>query len=503
MAHNAWRESRGQIVEDFEITNDWSVNANCTVSVNTNAAYIKTGDGSIKVQSNVSGALNVATRTGLDIRFQETSSPDPVLSWWLYIDDIANFGTGGINIYLSSNGFSKYFQTTISYYGLKTGWNHVKVSATDWSNTGGESFTNTFTDLRFNWTNASGKTGALYIDSMYDNAKSKAYCMIFWDDCYQSAYDKIYKYGQDRGIKSIWPVVSELIGYSTYLSEETLKKIYEDGNDVINHTSDHTNLTTLTESGMTTKIGDCYNFLDGLGLDRSKYFFAYPQNAYNESASNVLATLGYKMARAGKVDTQQIPIELDPWNGKPYALNTSLELTSATTTTSVSQVMTEAINRGGICCIYAHKVEDTPDEDLAVSTTVAQYMYDYLNTNADDIATITFSDLYKLTNDYDTLSTATEIGGVISNQDLIPPGDYLDVRPTASQQAIVINTWGNNAHKVYMCDNDDNMIEVNSQAVEGGNFLFKHFATEQNYVTIKNTSGTQSCILGYSGARIK
>ena len=500
MAHNAWRDTRGQIVEDCEILNDWSTNANCVVTVNTDADYIYTGDGSIKIASTVAAAMNVCDREGLDIRFQET---EPVISFWLYIDDIDNFSTGGINVYLSSSDYSTYFQTGISWYGLKTGWNHVKTHADDWNDEGGEDWGNTFTDFRINWTNAGGKTGTLYIDSIWDNAKAKAYCMIFWDDCFQSAYDKIYNYGQDRGIKTIWPVVSNLIGYSTYLSEEVLKKIYEDGNDVINHTTDHTNLTTLTESGIQARIEGCYDFLDGLGFDRSKYFFAYPQNAFNASTSDVLASLDYKMARAGRVDTQQIPIELDPTNAMPYALNTSLELTSATTTTSVSEVMTEAINRGGICVIYAHKVETTASESLAVNESVAQYMYDYLNTNADDIATITFSDLYKLTNDYDTLSTVTEIGGVVSNQDLIPPNDFLDVRPTASQQAIVINTWGKGAHKVYMCDADDNMTEVNSQAVEGGNFLYKHFATEQNYVTIKNTSGTQSTWLGYSGARIK
>jgi len=490
VAYDSWLSDKGVILEEFEVLNNWTTNGNCSIALET--GLFKTGVKSMKITGTVTGAANVITKTACELRFSTT----PVVGFWIYITDITKIATGGFNIYLSSNNFTSYFTVFLSWYGLKSGWNLVKFKTTDWTNHNTEAWTNVMTDFRINFTSATGEVGIIYMDSLFCDYKSKAYCIITADDCWQSFYDYLYAYAKSKSIKLNFGCISSRIGQTFYLAQETLKKLYAEGHDIVNHTSDHTNLTTLTAGEIATKINDCDTFLTALGFTRSRNYLLYPYNAYNDTVLAAVLALGYiNMARNGGLFVQQLPLD------NALTISSKLVLNDTTDNTAVETAIDDTIAKGGVCMVYGHQIitSGPPDSNYCLES-VAKHLIDYLDTNKTSIQTITFSELWKLLSVYPE-TTISAVGSTKAYQDIIPASDYMHIKPVSPQEHIYMDIWANGKIKVYRSDGINEDVEIDDLSAAGIIDLKKHFCTNSNFLKIKNDD-TKTLTIGYSGMRL-
>jgi len=496
LACKSYETNKGSIIEDFGNLNDLAGNANVTMALETTIK--QTGASSLKMTSITAGAICVVDKTNIAWNIADGD----VFSMWLYIDDIAKVATSGLNLYIAAdNGsFTNYYRVFISWYGLRSGWNLMRYHTDEFVNDAtSPSWSNTQDCFRINFTAAAGETPVIYMDSMRQNWTTKAYVLTIYDDGFYSPYDKIYQKYKDNDQRYSVGVVSDLVGYSGYISEDLIISMYKEGFDFVNHTSDHTNLTSVSEAVALTKIGDCQDYLNSLAIERASNYFIYPQNAYNDTVIGALQTLGYEYARAGQVAEQSLPFDQN------FKLCTMLELDDSVTTTNIEDAIDEVILKGGLCIFYGHEIVDSgASGSLEVNLAVAEHIVDYVVSNSDDVKAITFSDIDKIINNPSALATGSA-GNAVDGKDYVPSGDYLVIRPATTEQIMLMNLYSNQKFEVYMSNDIDYQegdAKIRETFSEGGTFLFKDIITNDNFIKIKNTGDTTSEI-GYSGFRVK
>lgn len=359
-----YEEIAGTLFEGFETFADWSKqSAGGTIADET--SIVKEGFHSLKLTP--ASASNVFA----DKTISTTLTNAGVIGLWLNVPSLT--GLTSVAIYLSSvTDYSKFFLRTITVSMLHEGWNYIEISRNDWSNTGSESWSNTFQRLRVR-VNASAGTPPVYFDSIYTGEKRKAKVLITFDDSWDSQYSKAFSYMESLGLKGTIYVIGGRIDTANYMTLAQCQEVYNAGWDLGTHGD--VNLTTLaTQSEMEAEIGENKDFLTSNGFTNRNchLHYAYPNGGYNDTAKLALSSLGYITART-IIDTTQSHLFAEPY------LMTRQAIYNTTTVAAAKAFIDKAIERGNTIWLNFHLIVDaTADTSTKVLTADFNSIMDYV-----------------------------------------------------------------------------------------------------------------------------
>ena len=129
-----------------------------------------------------------------------------------------------------------------------------------------------------------------YIDEIASQKGEKVIYLTF-DAGYENGnVEKILNILSEEDIKGSFFILSNVIRKNTAL----VKRMFEEGHEVCNHTKNHKNLTNLTNEEIKNNLSEleklCY---DKTGYEMKKYF-RFPEGRFDERTLCTVSDLGYK-----------------------------------------------------------------------------------------------------------------------------------------------------------------------------------------------------------------
>lgn len=358
----------GVLLEDFETLADWTAGANGTVEEDT--THFKTGTKSLKI--NVT-ALNTNTTA---IKTINTVINPKVLRFLVYVETATLPPTIELSIASTTNLSKRFYH---EYSSLKNGYNIITIHRDDWINSGGDSWSNTMVRLRWKIYSHAARLGMISIDSMYINNEQTPKCLITFDDCSNTIYTEAYTYMQTKGLKGTVYLIKDLVGTENALTLINLQTMHNNGWSIGLHET--TDLTTLTEAEIETKITEEQTYLTTNNIDRAKDHIAYPGGAFNDT---VLKAVSDTNLKSGRTILQYMNYNPLPNN---HLLNSYIP-TNATSLNTMKGYIDKAVKNGGTVILCFHKLVTSPSVVTEWSISNFQALINYIIAKQVDVVTI-------------------------------------------------------------------------------------------------------------------
>jgi len=378
-ARGNYEIKQGTLLESFQTIGDWT-RGGAAGSIAEDTEHFTEGDRSL--------ALTFAS--GTSVFYDKTISTVvrgnlPAMLLKVYVPSLTNLGSVALYIASVSN-FSKFFSKTIQATALHEGFNYIPIAPSEWSNTGGESWSNTMVRLRIR-VNATAGTPSVSFCSIHTYQYNRPKVVVTFDDSWDSQYTKAYAYMSPLGLKGTIYAIGSKLGTAGYCTLAQLQEMYAAGWDICNHGS--VNLTTLlTQAEQETEISGEEAYI--AEFTRSKKHYAYPNGGYDDNARNALFALGYKTART-IIDRQQANY-LDEKH-----LITRYGVYNGTSVASAKGYIDRAIEQGSSVWLNYHLIVDS-DADVSTKVLTANFneVMDYIKAKVDarSIDCVTVSEWY-------------------------------------------------------------------------------------------------------------
>jgi peptidoglycan/xylan/chitin deacetylase (PgdA/CDA1 family) len=165
-------------------------------------------------------------------------------------------------------------------------------------------------------------------------------------------------------------VVSGFTGTDGYMTEEQLRRLYEDGNEIGGHTLSHTKLSEVRGADLKEEI--CQDRLNLLTYGFEITSFAYPYGIHDEESRQAVAECGYNNART----VADGPDLISPENS--FALKAMPYIVQDTAFAKMTRYVSGVEKEGGGWAIFVfHHVCDNCDQ-YAVSYDTFSRFADWL-----------------------------------------------------------------------------------------------------------------------------
>lgn len=366
-------------VEDFESTS-W-------VTAGTqelNSIQKIEGSNSIKVTSAVGTAVTLekivnydfSIDNGASFRLRVFPNSAPVTTF------------SSIVIYLGNNtSLTNSFRTTINASTIFANEWNILWGLTWITNTGIPSWNDIkFARIRVN--TVAGQTAICSFDWLSkDEATVPAVCITF-DDGSSTQYTNAFPELVSRNMVSTHYMITSYIGKAGRLTANQLLEMESNHCIIGNHTRNHINLTTLTESQIIEELENGKIDLNAIGLNKGDKHVAYPQGSYNDL---VLSAMALWEAKTGRLSNNRIP---NNWEvGFPYKL--SMYSPSNITTVETAKAQIDRIKSvNGVGILNFHNIVNS-DAVSSMDYLTADFIeiLDYINSQG--ILTITIDELYR------------------------------------------------------------------------------------------------------------
>ena len=382
----------GTLFEDFENSDDWTL-AGTGSAKSADTTNVKTGSQSLKVTTAVATTTSITKTISL--------VPTTAGNWglWVYIDDVANISQ--LDIFLSSTTdvASTYFLKTFTSGGgaFVTGWNFLSIPRGGWTANGDEVWSNTMVRLKLRVWVPADRTLNINFDSLYYGIYARPKVLITFDDGWTSAYTQGYAYMNPRGLKATYYIISNSLAAGSdsadgYMSLASAQAMYAKGNDIGNHTTDHSTLTTLSEADFNTKVGGCSTYLVNNGMPRAAYYLAYVGGSYD--ATVITRAQSNNITHGRTIVTGTMPIIKGVVN---HYLHKCYNISNTTTLDDVKGYISTAITNGETVTILFHKLVVSPKASTEWAISDFQALIDYLKPKVDGnvLDVVTVSEWYK------------------------------------------------------------------------------------------------------------
>jgi len=174
----------------------------------------------------------------------------------------------------------------------------------------------------------------------------------------------------ENNLRATFYVVSGLTNSNGYMTDDQLRDLYNDGNEIGGHTLSHVNLADVRGEELQREVCQDRANLTAYGFEITS--FAYPFGHYDDEAKQVVMECGYGNARGVSDGPEVFP----PLNG--YGLRAMPYIVSDTRFAKMVRYITEVENDGGGWAIFVfHHVCDGCDQyaiNLEVFTKFAQWL---------------------------------------------------------------------------------------------------------------------------------
>ncbi|MFP4626495.1 MAG: polysaccharide deacetylase family protein [Natronomonas sp.] len=203
-----------------------------------------------------------------------------------------------------------------------------------------------------------------------------------FDDGGETDYTQGFSYLSQFDYPAITYVNTDTIGSNNYLNEKQLQELKAEGWLIGSHTTDHTNLTELSDSDeIERKVRDAKQWLVEREFTEGARHFAYPYNGIDEQALSVVS----RYHDTGRVAGWQ-----------PVALPSNLQLIQGDGDPTLSEIQTLldwATRYGGVVVVYYHSLR--AEKDIEEFRAVVDEVH--RRERASDVEVIRLDELYSLT----------------------------------------------------------------------------------------------------------
>ena len=332
-----------------------SLGAGATSAVdNTDPAYIKTAGNtkSIKLSIDATGG-----QTGHNLEWainKNFLTTHGQFGVWVGIPNASAMSNKPqTRLLVSSAPFTKHMSNTITYVDqYDTLWNFVCWHRDSMANTGSESWANTMTRIRLQMIMQTGFSGDIYIDDIVYGMYSRPKVLFVFDDGYDDIMTEAYAYLAPLGLRGNVAVTTSFIGQAGRLTTANLDTLYAAGWDHLNHSVDHTSLTTFSASALTNDLSTSKAFMDAGGWTRASNQYVYPQGLYNSTVVAALRAYGYDVGWSTTAQLQHVGRGLWPERMGLARRNMDGSVSIGT----LKGYVTDAIRLGGTVCFYGHEI---------------------------------------------------------------------------------------------------------------------------------------------------
>lgn len=194
---------------------------------------------------------------------------------------------------------------------------------------------------------------------------------INFDDGYQSMYDNGLPILDAAGLKSTQYIITQKVGIDSYVTQDEVLQMYNNGHEIGVHTRTHPNLTTLTESQMTDEIVGAKQDLISWGITPTT--LAYPYGGYNPTVESVVQSAGLRGARDSDLGYNSSGVGLTfggPLDHDTYPLvlwSEAAEMDMNTTLSDITSEIDYAVANNLWLVILFHRVDETDPCCAAIS----------------------------------------------------------------------------------------------------------------------------------------
>lgn len=289
--------------------------------------------------------------------------------------------------YSNDTGFSAFGFYVFQNYMLKDGFNELHFSYDQLSITGPFNKEAEITTIQIRIDVTPGMVGEAYLDKLEQVSSDKGNIIFTMDDQWDTQYTEAFRILSQYGFKGNIAVIPTKVDQLNYMTLPQLKEVYEAGWDLINHTYNHPDLSTLTKEEQRTELVDTRNWLNTNGFDRGSDFVIYPYGGYNSDTFNVMEEEGMKYGRSLITGLESNP-SLSLYETRGYNLTPNITVDQA-------KVMIDAaIATGTTLQFINHRYADT-DDPMFYSINKYQEIVDYVYQKRNELNVITISELIK------------------------------------------------------------------------------------------------------------
>jgi peptidoglycan/xylan/chitin deacetylase (PgdA/CDA1 family) len=139
-------------------------------------------------------------------------------------------------------------------------------------------------------------------------------------------------------------IVSGFTGTNGYMTEQQLRDLYADGNEIGGHTLSHTKLTDVQGADLRREV--CQDRMNLLAYGFAVTSFAYPYGHYNEESKQTVMDCGYNNARIVTGGPDTVPA------GDAYALKAMPYIVQDTRLPKMLRYISQVEDAGGGWVIF-------------------------------------------------------------------------------------------------------------------------------------------------------
>lgn len=333
------------------ITDGWAVGSNTTFALDTqNVKYVPA---SIALSA-TAGNLGLMTKTiALNL------SAYLGFSYWIYVPSIVDTASA-ILILSSTTNFSKYF--THEYKNLIPGWNHVFAMKSDFTNTGGDDWSNLMVRSRLEVSQQVGRapSGSFNQLQAQSISTSKPHIMFTFDDGDATVYSAAYPILAAANMPATAYVIGSLIGAGGYMTVANLTDLKTAGWSIANHTYNHALLPSLADqAAVEAELAAQETWMIANGFSADRLHLAYPGGDWDQKTILALEARGYL---TGRVANQFYGEQIN-WKDNPYTLVIRYPANGVSVATAEGWIDT-AIADGTSVILMFHIVGPGSDPDI-------------------------------------------------------------------------------------------------------------------------------------------
>jgi peptidoglycan/xylan/chitin deacetylase (PgdA/CDA1 family) len=379
----------GTLLEDFATVGDWTLSGG---AVEANTTEFRVGAASLKQTTPVGGTSTLTKN------ISQTFGTAPRIRFSLYMHSFDPEKFSSLQVRFSSTSdFSKFksASSAVWNYHYHDGWVTLDFEPDDWTDNGGEDWANEMIRLRVLLTSKVGQICSVSWDSLTINPVEQPMVVFTVDDKYLSVYTEMFKFMQSRGVLGTFYVNSasvDGVNDPPYVTSAQLVEMHNAGWDIANHTTDHTDLSTVDLATGTAKLADCKTALDAIVTNSEAEHCSYPSGGYNATARAAAIAAGMLTARRTEPGTAGHPVICSP--DQNYEIPSTVTLNSGATLAAVKGYVDEAIAKGRIIVIYAHQVSPTVQDAVTWLRSDFQALIDYCVLN--NVPVVRMTDFYAL-----------------------------------------------------------------------------------------------------------
>ncbi|SHE50056.1 Polysaccharide deacetylase [Seinonella peptonophila] len=216
---------------------------------------------------------------------------------------------------------------------------------------------------------------------------NKAKIIFVLDDNWESQYTFAFQVLKRRNFPATIAVIPSKVNQPDYMSLSQLQDVYRNGWDLVNHTFDHKNLSTLDREEQSDQIMRGTAWLNSKCFTQASNIVVYPYGAFNSSTIQVLAEKKYRGARSLIEGFEK---------NQPYTTYQAKvqNLTTPVTTEQVKDWIDEAIQNKKTLIFVNHRFADQTVDPTSMIYDKTRFVevVNYLAEVQDKVQVITYSE---------------------------------------------------------------------------------------------------------------